>query len=393
MLKTLNFFPKQALNATAYSFSFIMLGILSAAEGPALPSLAKNTATSLDEVSYLFVFASLGYLLGSYFGGKAYDYLPGHRLMAVMLLLMSATAFFIPFARHLPLILGAFFLIGSAKGAVDVGGNTLLLWEHGRKAAPYINSLHFSFGLGATLAPLCLAVLIALGTSPLNIFILFALLFLPIALWLWFLPEPAHPVIQEERRKSATSIITILFILTAFVFYVGAEIGFGNWVYTYALTLGLGTETSAAYLTSAFWGIFTFGRLLGIFASSTISPKRILLINFFGSMLSMIAIILWQDSTLALWAGTIGAGLFMASIFPNMLMLADEQMEISGAITGWFLVGGGIGGMLLPWLIGQAFVLISPKSMPALVLFSLLANLGAVWGFWFLTRADLRSRG
>jgi len=370
-----------------------MLGVLSAAEGPALPSLAKNTGTSLDEISLLFVFASLGYLLGSYFGGKAYDHIPGHRLMAVMLLLMSATAFFIPFARHLPLILGAFFLIGSAKGAVDVGGNTLLLWEHGKKAAPYINSLHFSFGLGATLAPLGLAALVSLGVSPLNVFILFALFFLPIALWLWFLPEPAPPVVQEERRKSTTSIFPIVLIITAFIFYVGAEIGFGNWVYTYALTLGLGTETSAAYLTSAFWGIFTFGRLLGILASSTISPKRILLINLFGSMLSIITIIFWQDSMPALWSGTIGVGLFMASIFPNMLMLADEHIELTGTITGWFLVGGGIGGMLLPWLIGQAFVLISPKSMPVLVLFSLLANLGAVWGFQLLTRTKEISRG
>ena len=46
--------------------------------------------------------------------------------------------------------------------------------------------------------------------------------------------------------------------------YIGYEAGFGVWIYTYALKLGLGTEITAAYLTSAFWAAFTFGRFLGI---------------------------------------------------------------------------------------------------------------------------------
>jgi fucose permease len=53
----------------------------------------------------------------------------------------------------------------------------------------------------------------------------------------------------------------------------------------------------------------------------------------------------------------------MASIFPTILMLAGQRLRVSGTMTGWFLVGAGIGGMSLPWLIGQAFVLIGPASM------------------------------
>jgi hypothetical protein len=46
-------------------------------------------------------------------------------------------------------------------------------------------------------------------------------------------------------------------------------------------------------------------------------------------------------------------------------------MRVTGTITGWFLVGAGLGGMSLPWLIGQAFVLIGPASM----MFILVADL------------------
>ena len=50
-------------------------------------------------------------------------------------------------------------------------------------------------------------------------------------------------------------------------------------------------------------------------------------------------------------------------------------------MTGWFLVGGGLGGMLMPWLIGQAFANIGPGSMIAIVLASIVLNIVALVSF------------
>lgn len=185
----------------------------------------------------------------------------------------------------------------------------------------------------------------------------------------------------EEERATAPSTFAVALVITAFIFYVGAEVGFGNWIYTYAITLGLGTATSAAYLTSGYWGIFTLGRLLGIWLAAYLAPKRILFIDLIGSLFSIAIIILFPESLLALWIGTALLGLFMASIFPGIIMLAGERMRITGAITGWFLVGGGIGGMSIPWLIGQAFVKISPQTMPLFVMVSLFINMLAILVF------------
>ena len=74
-----------------------------------------------------------------------------------------------------------------------------------------------------------------------------------------------------------------------------------------------------------------------------------------------------------LWLGTIGIGLSMASIFPTLIMLAGERMQITGTITGWFLVGAGAGSMLLPWLIGQVFVITGPQAMTTVLLVTLLS--------------------
>ena len=90
--------------------------------------------------------------------------------------------------------------------------------------------------------------------------------------------------------------------------------------------------------------------------------------DIIGCAISIIVIMLWKDSSLALWVGTIGLGISMASIFPTFIMLAGERMQITGAITGWFLVGSGAGSMLLPWLIGQIFAGTGPKAMTTVLL-------------------------
>ena len=47
------------------------------------------------------------------------------------------------------------FFRGLASGSLDTGGNVLLLniWQ-GRDSGPYMHALHFTFGIGAFLAPL-----------------------------------------------------------------------------------------------------------------------------------------------------------------------------------------------------------------------------------------------
>jgi hypothetical protein len=64
-----------------------------------------------------------------------------------------------------------------------------------------------------------------------------------------------------------------------------------------------------------------------------------------------------------------------------MLLLAAEKLRVTGTLTGWFLVGSGAGGMLLPWLIGNAFAFISPRSMILIVFVDLVLNAGVLLAF------------
>jgi len=355
---------------TAYYLSFIILGLTTAASGPSLIKLAEHTSSGLDQISLIFVYGSFGYLVGSFLGGRAYDRVSGHKLMAITLLITGIASAVMPIARSLQVLLFAMFMSGFASGILDVGSNTLLMWIHGEKAGPFLNGLHFFFGIGSLTAPILLAQVL-LRTGDIHwLYWTFSITCIPIMLWLWFLPEPKHAVTKESKSASFP-VIPVLLIVILFILYVGLELGFGNWIYTYALTLELGTTITAAYLTSVFWGSFTLGRLLGIWVSTRFRSQTILFVDIVGCAISTILIMLWKESSLALWVGTFGLGISMASIFPTLIMLAGERMQITGTITGWFLVGSGAGSMFLPWLIGQIFVRTGPKAMTTVLLVDL----------------------
>jgi FHS family Na+ dependent glucose MFS transporter 1 len=93
-----------------------------------------------------------------------------------------------------------------------------------------------------------------------------------------------------------------------------------------------------------------------------------------GCLVAFAVLLLWPASSLALWAGTILMGLSIASVFATGMAFAEQRLSLSGAMIGWILVGGGIGGMVFPWMIGQLFERISPRiTMPVLLTSTLIA--------------------
>jgi FHS family Na+ dependent glucose MFS transporter 1 len=281
--------------------------------------------------------------------------------MAAMLLVMAATLALAPLMPVLWLLAAVLLLLGIAESGLDVGGNTLLVWTHGDKVGPFMNGLHFFFGVGAFLAPIIIAQALLIGGGITWAYWTLALLMLPPAVWLLRQPGPSLPTVSAGEPAPPVNGALVAFIALFFFVYVGAEIGYGGWIFTYTVAHGLGSETVAAYLTSAFWGALTAGRLLSIPVAARLRPRTILGLDLAGCLGSMAVILLWPQSLAAVWLGTLALGLSMASIFPTTLSLAERHIPISGRVTGWFFVGGSLGGMSLPWLIGQLFEAIGPQ--------------------------------
>src|SRR5690606_33368940 len=157
--------------------------------------------------------------------------------------------------------------------------------------------------------------------------------------------------------------------------YVGGETGFGGWVYSYALERNVGSEARAALLNSAFWGSFTAGRLLSIPLATRWRPRYLIPAHLLLALASL-GVLLVVRHPAAIWIGTISYGLGLAPIFPTTVALAGRRLQISSRVNAWLLVGGSLGGMTLPWLLGRVFGAWGPQAMfGALMLILLLACL------------------
>ncbi len=354
-----------------YYLAFIALGLVTASLGPTLSGLAEHVDASLDEISILFTAGATGYLIGSLLGGRAYDRAPGQVVMGGVLLLLAVLMALVPLVPWLWLLAAVTLLRGAASGTVDVGGNTLLVWLHGRDVGPFMNGLHFCFGLGAFVSPIIVAQAVRLSGDISWAYWILAALIAPVALWILRFPSPTARSDRVGDQAQGSNALMVVLIATVLLLYVGAESSMGGWIYTYATATGLSNDAQAAYLTSLFWGVFTAGRLLSIPLVRRISPRRMLVVDWVGCLISVGAMVLFGDAPLTLWLGTVGVGLSMASIFPIMISFAERRMAITGRITGWFFVGASLGGMTLPWLIGQLFESIGPRVTMSAILVDL----------------------
>src|SRR5512140_1953091 len=300
-----------------YYFLFVCLGLDVAIGGPTLPALAEQTGSRIGQMGLLFLITSIGYTLGTMAGGRILDHVRGHPVMWIAQLAAAALIFTIPFIPWFWLLLAVVGCKGFAEGIINTGANALLVWTHGEKASPFMNGLHFFFGLGAFLSPFLVAQVVHIpGGYRWAYWILAGIAFLAGLRMLTMKgnPRPIHPH-QSEAGSPARSPVPTGLVISAMLFlffYVGAEITFGGWIYTYAVTLNLATVAGAAYLTSAFWLAFTVGRLISIPAATRFNPRQVIPVALVSCLAVLSLGIIFSNSSLVLWMMAIGLGFSMA---------------------------------------------------------------------------------
>lgn len=353
-----------AMQQTAtYYAAFTALGLTVASLGPTLLGLADQTGSALSDISFLFLARALGYLFGSFTGGRLYDRLPGHRTMAVALAVMAVLLASVPTIPLLWLLTVVLLAVGFMEGIVDVGGNTLIVWVHREKVSPYMNGLHLFFAAGALLSPLLIVQAIQRTGSFAWSYWVLALLLVPIVLLLLPLSSPPSLVTHEEHKNVRPNVLLVVLVAAFFVTISGSEASFSGWVVAYGVKTNLMSEAAAQLLNAGFWGAFLVGRIASIPIATRVRPRVIIAVDLVLALVGILVIWLFANSPEALWVGTILFGLGIASAFPTILTFAGRHMTITGSVTSWFFIGASIGAATLPLLIGQLFERISPMTM------------------------------
>jgi FHS family Na+ dependent glucose MFS transporter 1 len=373
----------QLLNTLAYCLVFAGIGVSLTVGGPALLSLVGQTGSSVQAFGLVFAVGPIGYMLGSWIGGQVYERVPGHLTLFVSLLVMAATLAVVPAITSFWLLLPFALLTSIAAGMIELGCNVMLIWVHAGRVGPYMNALHFSFGLGAVTAQVLITGLIGAGAGITNVYWIIAILLLPVAAWVAALrsprplpPLPAGSDAPAAARPTRLYVIALLILLAA-----GIEASLGIWLFPYAVRLNLAGEAQAAVLTSIFWAALTVGRLLGTLISIRYSAQSIILVGLLITLLMVMMLVVLPSQLSLLRLAVIGLGLALGPLVPNMIVLSERLGFSSSSSTGLQLVAIGAGGLTLPVIISQLFetagpnfalATLLPASLLALVIFFLL---------------------
>ncbi|KAK7099317.1 sodium-dependent glucose transporter 1-like isoform X2 [Littorina saxatilis] len=145
---------KRFTKTLALSLAFFALGLCVSIPGATLLDLEERTHTTTEHISFIFTGRSLGYLLGSVVGGVLFVYFDQQILLFYTLVLTGMATIAVPWCTALVALASMIAVQGLALGVLDTGGNMFCIKIWNKSSAPYLQALHFSFAVGAFLAPL-----------------------------------------------------------------------------------------------------------------------------------------------------------------------------------------------------------------------------------------------
>jgi len=148
--------------------------------------------------------------------------------------------------------------------------------------------------------------------------------------------------------------------------YVGCETSFGGWIFIYSTEKYHVSPVEGAYMTSLYWGAFTFGRFLSVAISAKVKPHIILFgANILGAICILI-LLLFQSylSVPLLWIMSTLYGIFLSPIYAcTFAFPTNIGVNIDSFASSFFVIGGSIGDMSVPAIVGVVIALISPSAL------------------------------
>ncbi|HKQ01143.1 MAG TPA: MFS transporter, partial [Actinomycetes bacterium] len=231
------------------------VGMLLSLYGPAMPELREAFGVGGSGSALVLSAHFGGSMTGIIWWGLERRRAPRTWLVVAVALLVAGAAG-VAFAPGWPVVLVAAFGLGVGFGVVVVEINVLFADGFGERATAMLNLLGASFGAGAVVGPLAVAV-----TGGYRVPFCAGALLAVVSLALTRdVPRTAR-VPAPATERPAFGIVGGFVAICAL--YVGVESGIGGWETTSLLAGGTG-EAAAASWTAGYWAALTTGRLLAI---------------------------------------------------------------------------------------------------------------------------------
>ena len=342
--------------------AYICTGILSVLPGASLPLLAQHTHVPLDVAGFSFTLSAFGFTVGVLIAGSLTGRLNSKYLLMIGLALMSLASIFMPWTPSFAVLIVSQFTKGMGFGFIDVSINTVATLVFADTLGETLNNIHSSYGVGALVGPLLLSVALQFLNDALWAYLFGVAIGMVAIMLLAGQVVPALPQRNDRRQEQNLSVTRgifrqslLWFMALQIALYVGAEIGFGNWIVTAVSKSAAITLVFAAPAATAFFVGLTLGRLLGaqVLRRKMLNENQLLLVSIFGGTISGVVVAAFTGQIVISFVASALVGLFYGPLFPGIMAIASRWfVHALGIVSSVMLVSTGAAGMILPALMG-----------------------------------------
>ena len=337
-------------------FVFFVSGASSVLMGNLMPFLREAYDISYTQAGFLLSLPSWGNIASIFITGYLPSYI-GRRKTVLLTAVWMAVAFtLITFGIGGAALLGpACVMIGVARGGNTNFSNTMMSTLPGEKSSIGYNLLHGAFAMGAVLSPLALIACTKNDSADWKI-MTFGIILLCVAQLTVYgkMKLPAENITKSIRMVDRSFLKNKSFWVGAAIlfFYISAEYAIVNWLVTYFKDTGILSDETAQMMSSLLWVVIFIGRMIGAALVGKVSRKAILVVDGFG-VLAFFLLVFFSRSELPIFAGIMGLGLFMATVYTSALALGTERIKGNDLGVSTMILIGTTGGIITPAIVGM----------------------------------------
>ncbi|MDY6895219.1 MAG: MFS transporter [Thermotogota bacterium] len=340
--------------------SFISLGLPDALLGSAWPSMFQTLNVPVSYAGIIAMIISGGTIVSTLFSGKSIHKFGTGKLTTLSVGMTAVALFGFSISTSFWHLCLWGIPYGLGAGSVDAALNNFVALHY---KARHMNWLHCFWGVGATLGPYIMGILLTNGfkwssgyfTISLIQIALTSVLFFTLPLWKE--KKTDNKAKEEEYKnyslKDVVALPGAMSIMIAFFSYCALEATTGLWAASYlVLNRGIAAEIAAKWAASFYFGI-TIGRFISGFITFKMNNKNMIRLGQGIIILGLLLLIL-PFSNYTAFIGLILIGLGCAPIYPSLIHSTPTNFgkDVSHSIIGVQMASAYLGTTLMPPLFG-----------------------------------------
>ncbi len=378
----------------SYFYLFFAIGLVQGIIGGSLVALQRHVGVSEAWIGTLVLARGVGWLGGSVASGWLFARFDAHRLLIAALAVMVLAHVAVPFVPVFAALFAVFGAMGLAGGAVEAGGNTVLIWLWRERVGQLLQFLNFAIGVGALVAPLLMAAFLmeeSLEFSVVSSYMSLACLMIPPMVLLASYRSPAaYEPPPDASPASAKRSLAILASMCLFALATsGIEISTSSWLPLFSKDTFGWSPAKSDLVTTVFYVGFTAARLLFSLVPTRLVPGQHAMFGLIGLLVTGVAMLVYASAMrggvlVFVSVGVLGFGLGpLFAIGMSLPIESPAHYVLAAKDVALVVAMSNVGELGTPLVLSLSWSLLGPAAYLATSsIMTAGTAVAAVWLYW-----------